>query len=57
MPGHLPGDAASQQRLPMLEDRLRRISVGEDNGPQARMAKEDAAALQRKKERARRHLR
>ncbi len=57
LPGHLPGDAASQQRLPMLEDRLRRISVGEDNGPQARMAKEDAAALQRKKERARRHLR
>jgi predicted nucleotidyltransferase len=54
LPGHLPGDAASQQRLPMLEDRLRRISVGQDNGPRARMANEDAEALQRRKKRARR---
>lgn len=27
LPGHLPGDAASQQRLPLLMDRLRRISA------------------------------
>jgi hypothetical protein len=26
LPGHLPGDAASQQRLPMLERRIREIS-------------------------------
>ena len=26
LPGHLPGDAASQQRLPILESRMRRIS-------------------------------
>jgi len=26
LPGHLPGDVASQQRLPILIDRLRRIS-------------------------------
>ena len=27
LPGHLPGDTASQQRLPLLMDRLRRISA------------------------------
>jgi hypothetical protein len=27
LPGHLPGDTASQQRLPLLMDRLRRIST------------------------------
>ena len=27
LPGHLPGDIASQQRLPLLMDRLRRISA------------------------------
>ena len=26
LPGHLPGDAASQERLPDLEDKLRRIA-------------------------------
>jgi hypothetical protein len=57
LPGHLPGDAASQLRLPMLESRLRRIAAGNDDVPRARMAKEDAEALQRKNERARRHRR
>jgi hypothetical protein len=27
LPGHLPGDAASQQRRPLLLERLRRISA------------------------------
>ena len=57
LPGHLPGDVASQLRLPMLEGRLRQISAGDDDGPRARMAKEDAEALERQKERARRHRR
>ena len=26
LPGHLPGDAASQQRLPLLIDRIRKIA-------------------------------